>query len=148
MLRYTRNVIIWVVFWAVAYSIGTTASKGLCAGGGTVYGGFVDSDGQPTDAVPQCTHLTMSPSWVVYLALVVILVVALTRAARRAGTQAAAVRMPQRAALAVALVAACSSALSLLCFFALPVDGTSGAVSSWLPFPFATVTFEQVPIAT
>jgi hypothetical protein len=135
MRRYIRNLVIWVVCWGVAYNVGATASKGLCAGG------------EAADGVQHCTRLTMGPSWLVSLALVVIVVVALTRAGRHARTPAVAVRMLQRTALVIALVAAGSIALSLLSFFALPLDGASGMVSGWLPFPFATVTVGQVPLA-
>lgn len=74
-----RRVLLWSLIVAFLYPAFMSGSKGICPGGVDANGGFVDSAGQSVDEAPQCIQLTLAPSPLVYVAIAVILLLALGR---------------------------------------------------------------------
>jgi hypothetical protein len=147
MLRQTRSLIVWGLIWAIVYGIFTTASAGRCPGGVTADDGFLDADGQPTDVVPQCIRLTLQPNGWVFVALVVMVLVALTRVLRRAGDEAAAIRTLSRTRIVIAVTVAACIVISLVWFALIPIGEWDGVHTNyWFPFPFASTTLEITPL--
>ncbi|MFF2050344.1 hypothetical protein ACFVU2_01975 [Leifsonia sp. NPDC058194] len=74
-----------------------------------------------------------------YIALAVIVFVAIGRVLRQATTVARAVAILNRAAIVAVAVAAASWLISVVWFLLLPIDTWDGAGSFWFPFPFGAV---------
>lgn len=133
-----RPLVVWAVICGVLYSAFTRASAGRCFGGVSGDGGFIDRDGRPTETPPSCVALDLGPSWVVQLAVVVIVVWAIRRAARRESADAARQTL-QRATLGVALVCLGAFAVAQTWFALVPIEHWDGTRSLLLPFPFGWV---------
>ncbi|WP_378143938.1 hypothetical protein ACFJGV_10860 [Cnuibacter sp. UC19_7] len=125
----------------VVYGAVMRASSGFCPGGVRGDGGYTDAHGQATTVPPSCITLTLGPNPLVFVALAVIVVVAVTRILRRAQTQQHAIRIANKAAIVVVAVAAGSLVIAYVWFVLIPVQ-------SWVPdepyfflypFPFGTV---------
>ena len=132
----------------LAYMTFTRGSAGTCAGGIGGDGGYIDSNGNPTDTVPQCISLTLEPSPVVIIAVVLTFIVALTLVIRRAQIVPAARRILDRATIVILAIAAVSLVVSLVWFGLLPIrdwspDGEWGFV---FPFPFGSVDLSITPM--
>ena len=84
-----RRALLWSLITAFLYPVFMTASKGICPGGVDANGGFIDSAGQPVDEAPQCIQLTLAPSPLVYIAIAVILLLALGRVIKATDERAA-----------------------------------------------------------
>jgi hypothetical protein len=93
------------VLGVITYAVASTASKGFCPGGVDGDGGFINADGNPTDAAPMCLNLTLQPSWLV-IVLVALLVIGTIWASRRGGASAAMTLMRGMVFVIVVLVAA------------------------------------------
>jgi hypothetical protein len=132
-----RALIWWAVVAGLMYTLFTRASSSVCAGGVSGDGGYVDADGRPTLTPPSCLNLELGPSWVVQLAVIVIVVWAVRRARRR--PLAAAPATLQRARLAVVFTCLGSFAAAQTWFALLPVREWKGSGSFPLPFPFGWV---------
>ncbi|AXH34376.1 hypothetical protein DVJ78_02130 [Humibacter sp. BT305] len=111
-------------------------------------GGYVDADGQPTAVPPSCVTLTLGPSPLVFIALAVIVIVAVARILRRGQTQETAIRIATRAAIVVAAVAAGSVVIAYVWFAFIPVQSWSPDEPSFFlyPFPFGTVDTVSEPL--
>lgn len=125
----------------VVYGAVMRASSGFCPGGVRGDGSYIDAHGQSTTVPPSCITLTLGPNPLVFIALAVIVIVAVTRILRRATTQEHAIRMANRAAIVVVAVAAGSLVIAYVWFALIPVR-------SWVPdepyfflypFPFGSV---------
>lgn len=132
----------------LVYGAVLKASQGFCPGGLSGDGGYTDAHGQPTTVPPSCITLTLGPSPLVFLALAVIVIVAISRILRRARTQEHAVRIANKAAVVVVAVAAGSLVIAYVWFAFIPVR-------SWVPdepyfflypFPFGTVDVVIEPL--
>ncbi|WP_375236589.1 hypothetical protein [Microbacterium schleiferi] len=132
----------------MVYVTFTRGSAGTCAGGIGADGGYIDSNGNPTDTVPQCISLTLEPSPVVIIAVVLTFIVALTLVIRRAQTVPAALRILDRATIVILAITAVSLVVSLVWFGLLPIRDWSPD-SEWgflFPFPFGAVDLSISPM--
>ena len=138
--------LIWSALGAgLLYGIVTNASRSACPGGYAADGGYLDADGRPTDLVPQCISLTLQPSIFVSAAIVVVVLAALTRVLKRAGGEADAFRIIDRARIVLIALATGSILISHVWFWLIPIAGWDGSGMLWFPFPFGSVTMEAYP---
>ncbi|WP_313540202.1 hypothetical protein [Leifsonia aquatica] len=132
-----RRLLLCVIVAGLVYSVLTNASSGHCADAGTV-----DSPGDDEGAasvVTSCVTLTLRPSPFVYIALAVIVLVALGRVLRTATTVPRALAIVDRAAVVAVVVAGASWLIAVVWFLLLPVETWDGTGSFWFPFPFGAV---------
>lgn len=138
--------LIWSALGAgLLYGIVTNASRSACPGGYAADGGYLDADGQPTDLVPQCISLTLQPSIFVSAAIVIVVLAALTRVLKRAGAEADAFRIIDRAGIVLIAVATAAILISHVWFWLIPIGDWNGSGMLWFPFPFGSVTMETYP---
>ncbi|MEV8360330.1 hypothetical protein [Microbacterium sp. NPDC076895] len=132
----------------LAYVTFTRGSAGRCVGGVRADGGYIDANGDPTDVVPQCISLTLAPSPVVIIAVVLTFIVALTLVIRRAQTVPAALRILDRATIVILAITAVSLVVSLVWFGLLPIRDWSpdGPWEFVFPFPFGSVDLSITPM--
>ncbi|MGN7797803.1 hypothetical protein [Leifsonia sp. 22587] len=142
LLGRARTLVLWALGAAILYS-SLRASKGSCPGGFDCDGGFVDASGQPTSVAPQCVQLELQPAPVVYLAIGLAVIIALTRAARAADIDAA-LRIMKRAAVVVVGIAVVSMLIAILWFQGMPMPTTTSTVV--YPFPFGGGTTTVTPM--
>lgn len=131
----------------VLYSMFVSASKSGCPGGITDTGAFIDANGQPTDIAPVCVNMTLRPSPLVLIAIAAIVLWAIDRVLRRADTEASAVRILDRAALAIMIAAAVSVVIAQVWFALTPLYGLDGAGTYLWPFPFGSVDLQTSPMS-
>ena len=134
-----RRLIIVALVAGVAYSVLTAAGKGYCAGG------FTDAAGNPVDTVPSCVTLTLRPSPLVYFAIAAIILWALTRVLRKANGVASALRVLDRAAVAVGVLVTVSIVVSQVWFALIPITEWDGTGTFFYPFPFGAVDMVSTP---
>lgn len=146
-----RRLVITALVALFLYWTFTVASRGYCAGGVDASGNVTDQYGNPTDIVPQCYQMVLSPSPFVAIAIALIVILAMGRVLRRAGTVDAAVRILDRAAAIVVAVAVVSLVIAQVWFALIPMTdwGADGSFAVIYPFPFGsgsvTVTPMEVP---
>ena len=141
-----RRVLLWSLITAFLYPVFMTASKGICPGGVDANGGFIDSAGQPVDEAPQCIQLTLAPSPLVYIAVIVLL--ALGRV-MKAADERTALRTLERTLRGVGLLVVAAIVVSHVWFALIPIEQFTG--DSWSvvsPFPFGSIDVEVTPMTT
>lgn len=143
ILLQTRRLLLTALGAAIVYGFVTYSSKSSCAGGFTGDGGFLDADGRPTDVAPSCVNLTMQPSVLMYVAIGILVPSAISRVLRNADTEAAAIRMLERAEVVIIAVVAASVVISHVWFWTIPIDSGTGFL---FPFPFGSVSLDISPI--
>lgn len=146
ILLRARRLLFWALGAGIVYGFLMVGSKSYCPGGFTGDGGYVDGEGQPTDVAPQCLSLTLQPSFVVYLAIAIIVVVAFTWALKRAGSEAAAIRTLDRAVVVVIAVAGASILIGHIGFWMTPVTEWDGISTFWFPYPLGIVGADSSPM--
>ncbi|MFK4730482.1 hypothetical protein ROT00_12400 [Agromyces mediolanus] len=148
IIRRIRRLLLWGLGTALVYAGLSAASKGLCRGGVSGDGGFVDGDGQTSSAVPLCVNLVLRPSPIVYVAIAAIVLIALTLVLRRAVDEASALRTLDRAVILIVAVTAAWLALTLVSFMSIPLDSWDGGEQFWIPFTFGNVDIDVSPMQT
>ncbi|MEJ1088815.1 hypothetical protein WDU99_10840 [Microbacterium sp. Mu-80] len=133
-----RRLLVVGVIAALGYSMFMPASKGYCPGGVTAEG-FIDAAGDPTDVAPSCVSLTLQPSPLIFAAIAVIAFWALTRVMRHAADVPSAIRVIDRSAAAIIIVAVASVAISQIWFALIPITDWDGTGAFFYPFPFGSV---------
>lgn len=125
------RLILVAVLAGIAYSVISTASRGICPGGVTGDGGFLDANGLSTDAAPTCLNLTLKPNGLVYLVLFVIVLVGIVVADRS---------MPERATLvlglalaAVVVVPLAAAVVGHAWLFGFPIEQWRPGDAIWVP---------------
>lgn len=147
LVRRTRRVLVTALGAALVYGLFTNAGASYCGGGTTGDGGFLDSDGRPTDIAPTCTSLTLSPNVLVFIAMAIVVFVGMGRVIKHASDEAAALRTLDRTAMVVVFVALASLIVSQVWFALLPLEEfVEHGGSLWYPFPFGAVTIETSPM--
>ncbi|MFB6610334.1 hypothetical protein ACFCVO_08445 [Agromyces sp. NPDC056379] len=146
ILRRTRSLLFCALGTGLAYSVLGNASKGGCPGGVTGGGGFIDAGGQPTDVAPNCINVTLQPSGIVFLAIAVIVLVAITRVLKSSATEAAALRTLDRAALVIVAVTATWLVITHVSFWMIPLDQWDGGGYFPIPFTFGAVDIDISPM--
>ncbi|MFF1572618.1 hypothetical protein ACFVWR_07725 [Leifsonia sp. NPDC058292] len=142
LLRRARSLVLWASGAAILYS-SLVASKGSCPGGFTADGGYLDAAGDPTTVQPQCVQLTLHPSPVGYLAIVLTVIIALSRAARAVDVEIA-LRTMNRGAIVAVSIAVVSMLVAILWFQGSPMPTVGGTVL--FPFPFGSGTMTVTPM--
>lgn len=140
-----RRLIVVAVVAIAGYATFTMASRGYCPGGVTAEGAFIDGAGNPTDVAATCVNLTLQPSGLVYLAVAVIVIGAVTQVLRRAHDEMSAIRCLDRAATLVAILAVASVTISQVWFFMIPIADWNGTGTFFYPFPFGSVDMDVTP---
>lgn len=143
-----RRLLVVGLLAALGYSMFMTGSKGFCPGGVTGAGGFIDADGNPTDVAPSCVSLTLRPSPLILAAIAVIVLWALTKVLRSAVDVADAVRILDRTAAAIAILAVASAVISWIWFAMIPITDWDGTGSFLYPFPFGSVDMQISPMTS
>lgn len=141
LLTRARTLVLWAVVAAVLYST-LASSRGSCSGGFSS-GGYVDADGHPTTVAPQCVQLVLQPGPLVYLAIALTVIVALSTAARAVDLDAA-LRTLNRGTIVAVGIAVVSMVVAIAWFFALPMPGPGDGVL--FPFPFGSGTMTVTPL--
>ncbi|CAH0263137.1 hypothetical protein SRABI76_03539 [Microbacterium oxydans] len=141
-----RRVLILAVIIALAYTVVLSGSSGYCPGGFDGNGGFIDSAGQATDQAPMCVTLQLRPSILIYAALGLIVLLAIGRV-MKASDELVALRILDRAAIAIVVLAVVAMAVSVVWFRMIPIqDFTGGSWSVFGPFPFGVVSVDITPM--
>lgn len=147
VLRALRSLVLFASGAALLYAIVSTASRGVCRGGITSGGGFIDADGRATDVAPRCIELALRPSVFVFLAFAGIVLWAFDAIIRRATDQAEALRFVRRAMIWTGAVLVASLVISQVWFALIPVGDWDGVNTGYLfPFPFGSVSLEITPM--
>jgi hypothetical protein len=141
VLRRARALVLCAVGAAILYSA-LVASKGSCPSGSTTDGGFLDANGNPTTVQPQCVTLGLQPSPVIYLAIALTVIIALSRAAHSANLELA-LRTMNRGAMVAVAIAVTSMLVAIVWFQLSPMPTVSGTVL--FPFPFGSGTLTVTP---
>lgn len=127
-----RRLIIVALVADAAYAMLATAQRWQCIGGSAA-------------GAETCTSMQIGPSPVILFAIATIVVVSLGRVLRRAVDEPSAVRIIDRAAIAIAIVAAACGVIAQVWFWALPAPDPSGPFTLVFPFPFASGSLTTTP---
>jgi hypothetical protein len=148
VLRRVRKLLITALVGALAYSLLTTGTWARCLGGYDGSGGFIDGSGEATELAPTCLTLTLRASPLIYIAIALVVIVALSSIVRKASSEADALRYLDTArAIIVVLIAVCV-VVSHVWFWNLPVqDWDGGTTDFFYPFLFGSVTADITPQA-
>lgn len=140
-----RRVLILAVVAALAYSVVMNGSSGYCPGGFDNNGGFIDSSGQATDQAPMCVGMQLRPSILVYIGIGLIVLLAIGRV-MKASDELAALRILDRATIAIGVLGVIAAVVSVVWFRMIPIqDFTGGSWTVFSPFPFGVITVEITP---
>ncbi|WP_157373042.1 hypothetical protein [Agromyces sp. Root81] len=145
LLLRVRRLLVLGFAASLFYGFFTHAGKSYCAGGFTGDGGFLDAEGKSTDVAPRCITLTLEPSWFVYAAIVLAVLIAISRVLKRAASESDALRILDRAAVFIGIIAPASIVISLVWFSLIPIDEW-GTGTFLYPFPFGAVTTDIAPM--
>jgi len=141
-----RRVLIVSLIAALAYPSFIGVGAGSCAGGIDGQGGFVDAAGRPVDTAPTCVELTLKPSPLVYLGVVIIVLFAISRVLK-SSHEAAALRILDRSVTGVCVLVAVAIVVSQLWFHLIPIgDVLAGTTSVLSPFPFGFIDVANSPL--
>lgn len=141
-----RRVLIVSLIAALAYASLMVSSLSYCPGGFDGNGGYIDAEGRPVDYAPQCVDLALKPSPLVFVAIALIVFLAIGRV-MKASDEATAQRTLDRAAIAVALLVVLAVVVSWVWFRMVPVEEfTAGTASILSPFPFGLIDVETTPL--
>lgn len=143
-----RRLIVVAALAAFGYGAFTTGSAGYCPGGVTGDGRFLDADGKATEAVPSCVNLTLQPSGLIYVAIVALVIGALTMVLRRATDERSAIRYLDRAAAVIVILAVVSIVISVVWMRMIPITDWDGAGTFFSPFPFGSIDVNISPMTT
>lgn len=141
-----RRLLILTLIVGVVYSAVTAASAGGCLGGVDGSGGFIDSQGRPTDVAPMCVQVTLRPSPLVFVAIGLIVLLALGRVLKAVDEQTA-LRTLDRAAAGIGVLAVVAIVVSHVWFQLVPVQELmAGSWTVFSPFPFGTIDVTTDPM--
>jgi hypothetical protein len=140
-----RRVLVVAVLAALAYTAVMGGSAGYCPGGSDGSGGFVDASGQAVDQAPMCVKLELRPSILIYVGIGLIVLLAIGRV-MKAGHELGALRILDRAAIAVGVLAVVAAVVSAVWLRMIPIEEfTGGSWSVFSPFPFGVINVEIMP---
>jgi len=142
-----RRLLIVTVIAGFAYGTFTAAGAAGCAGGYDGNGGYLDGAGRATDAVPTCMELTLRPSPFVFIAIGLIVVLAIGRVLKATDEQIA-LRTLDRAATGIVALVVIAIVVSHVWFQLVPLHDLVSS-DSWTvisPFPFGTIDVSTEPV--
>ncbi|WP_344294554.1 hypothetical protein [Agromyces neolithicus] len=140
IIRRIRRMILSALAVALVYSILGTASRGGCAGGST--DGFPEVNAGPADIAPACVQLNLRPSVIVFVAIAVTVIIAITLILRPGRSEASALRIIDRAVLVMIVGTLVWAAVTMVSFFAIPLDPPRPGESFMIPFTFGDVVVD------
>lgn len=146
ILMRLRRLIIVGILSAVGSWFFVSGSKGGCVGGVDADGGYLDAAGQSTLAEPMCATLNLRPNSVMPIAIAIAVVWVIGRIIRSAADEADAIRMIDRTAAVIAIVAASGILISYVWFTLTPVPDPGTSFTVFSPFPFATIHVDLSPM--
>lgn len=133
LLLPVRRLVVRALLAGLGYSVLAVASRVQCFGGVDEDGGFIDSQGNPTDVPQRCVAMTLHASPVVYLVLALAVVWAISRAARPGLDAAAAGRTLRRASVGVVVLAVLALVMTFAAFMSVPFDRWDGTGAPPIP---------------
>lgn len=136
ILLRLRRLVLCVIVVALVYALMTQGSRGYCADLGEAESPSGDGS---VSAVSSCVSLDLRPSPLVFIALAVVVFVAMGRVLRSALTVPRAIQIIDRAAIVAVSVVALSWLISVVWFALIPIETWNGGGSFWFPFPFGAV---------
>lgn len=140
-----RRVLIVSVFAALAYTSVMAGTAGYCPGGVDGSGGFIDASGQAVDQALMCVKLELRPSILIYIGIGLIVLLAIGRV-MKAPDELVALRILDRAAIAVGALAVVAAVVSGVWLRMIPIEEfTGGSWSVFSPFPFGVINVEIMP---
>lgn len=146
LIRLRRLIIVGILA-ALASWLLISGSKGGCFGGIDADGGYLDAAGQPTPDQPMCASLTLRPTGIMPIALAIAVIWVIGRVIRAASDEADAIRMIDRAAAVIMIVAAAGILISYVWFAMTPLPDPGESYSVFSPFPFAGIDVDISPMA-
>ncbi|GAA1780997.1 hypothetical protein [Agromyces lapidis] len=144
IIRRIRGMIFSALGTALVYSMIGAASRGGCVGGSAA-DGFMEVNGSPADITPTCVQLNLRPSAIVFVAIAVTVIVAITLVLRPARTEASALRIIDRAVVVMIAGTLVWAALTMVSFFAIPLDPPSPGEPFMIPFTLGHVEVDLTP---
>ena len=141
-----RRLLYVTIATGVLYSTFTIGMKAGCPGGVDANGGFIDANGNPTDFPPDCVTLNLGPSPIILILIAGVVLWALGRVLHRADSEASAMRILDRAAIAVIIIAAVSLLIAHVWFALIPLYGVDDTGTYYWPFPFGSVNMQTSPM--
>lgn len=146
ILMRLRRLIIVGILSAIGSWFLIGGSKGGCPGGIDAYGGYLDAAGQPTLDQPMCSSLTLRPNGLMPVLVAIAVIWVIGRIVRAAADEADAIRMIDRTAAVLAIVAAAGIIISYVWFALTPLPDPGASYSVFSPFPFATIEVDISPM--
>lgn len=146
ILMRLRRLIIVGILAALASWFLISGSKGWCPGGIDADGGYLDAAGHPTIDQPMCASLTLRPNGLMPVVLAIAVIWVIGRVIRSAVDEADAIRMIDRTAAVIAIVAAAGIVISSVWFALTPLPDPGASYSVFSPFPFATIDVDISPM--
>ncbi|WP_022890379.1 hypothetical protein [Agromyces italicus] len=144
VIRRIRRMAFAALGTALVYSVIGAATRGGCVGGSTA-DGFMEVNGSAADITPTCVQLTLRPSWIVFVAIAVTVIVAITLILRPGRSEASALRIIDRAVAVMIAGTLAWAALTMVSFFAIPLDPPSPGEPFMIPFTLGQVEVDLTP---
>ena len=141
-----RRLIVVGILASLASWLFISGSRGWCPGGITADGGYLDAAGEPTLDPPMCATLTLRPNGVMPIVVAIAVIWVIGRVVRAAANDADAVRMIDRTAAVIAIVAAAGIFISYVWFWLTPLPDPGASYSVFAPFPFAGIDVDISPM--
>ena len=122
-----RRVLIVSVIAALAYTSVMAGTAGYCPGGSDGSGGFIDASGQAGDQALMCVKLELRPSILIYIGIGLIVLLAIGRV-MKAPDELVALRILDRAAIAVGTLAVVAAVVSVVWLRMIPIEEFQGRI--------------------
>ena len=135
VIRRIRGMLLSAMGTALVYGLVGTASKGAC----------FDSVSEKAAGESSCVNLTLHPSPIVYTAIAVAVIVAITLVLRPGRSEASALKVMDRTVTVIIVGTLAWAALTMVSFFAIPMEppGLDGTFT--IPFTFGNVDVDFTP---
>lgn len=130
-----RGMLLSALGAALGYSILGTASKRGC----------FDAVSEEAAADSACVNLTLHPSPIVFIAIAVTVIVAITLVLRPGRSEASALRIIDRAVDIIIAGTLAWAALTMVSFFAIPLEPPGPGEPFTIPFTFGNVDIDITP---
>lgn len=143
-----RGLLIVSVIAGLVSPMFMAATTSYCPGGIDGSGGFIDAAGQSVDEAPRCIDMALKPSPLLYVAIGLIVLIAINRV-MKAADEASALRTLGRASMTVGVLVVVAIMISQVWFQTIPIEQFStGSWSVLSPFPFGLIDVTDSPMST
>jgi energy-converting hydrogenase Eha subunit E len=142
-----RRVLVVSLIAGLVYPLFMSGSRGRCAGGVDAPDGFTDTVAGSVGEATRCIVLTLGPSPLVYLGIVVIVLVALGRVIG-ASDERSALKILDRTMVGVGVLVVVAIVVSQVWLHMIPLEEfMAGSASVFSPFPFGFIDVANDPIS-